>query len=109
MVTYSPVKYDAKFCALIGANPNSKYSKTNIFNILITHAKKTYRNFEFTGEIKDFLQKIHHPGWNGYRKTTIMQMLSTLMTSSGSDLSSKYVVISANKSTVPVTEVEIVL
>lgn len=109
MVTYSPVKYDSKFCTLIGANPNSKYTKTAIFNLLITHSKKSYRYFEFEGQIKEFLQKLHHPGWNGYKKATLMQMLNSLMTSSGTDLSSKYVIISANKSTVPVTEIEIEL
>lgn len=109
MVTYSPVKYDSKFCALIGANPNSKYTKTNIFNLLITHAKKSYRHFEFEGELKQFLQNLHHPGWNGYSKSVIMQMLSTLMLSSANDLTSKYVIISANKSIIPVVEVDIVL
>jgi hypothetical protein len=109
MVTYAPVKYDPKFCSLIGANPNSKYTKISIFNLLIAHSKKSYRYFEFEGELKEYLQKLHHPGWSGYRKTVLMQILNSLMTSSGTDLSSKYVIISANKSTVPVTEVEIVL
>lgn len=106
---YLPVKYDFKFCSLIGANPNSKYTKTAIYNFLITHAKKSYRYFEFSGELKDFLQKIHHPGWNGYKKSVIMQMLNSLMTSSGTDLSSKYVIISANKSNVLITDIEVEL
>ena len=109
MVTYTPVKYDSKFCVLIGANPNYKYTKTSIFNLLVAHSKKSYRDFEFNGELKEYLQKLHHPGWNGYRKTVLMQILNSLMTSSGTDLSSKYVIISANKSTVPVSEVNIVL
>jgi len=109
MIIYNPVKYDQKFCGLIGANPNSKYTKTTICNLLIAHAKKSYRYYEFKGELREYLKNIHNPGWNGYSKSNLMTILSTLMTTSSIDLSSKYVIISCNKSTIPVTHIEIEL
>jgi hypothetical protein len=109
MITYSPVKYNSKFCGLIGANPNSKYTKKAICNLLMAHAKKSYRYYEFQGELRDYLKNIHNPGWNGYSKSNLMAILNTLMTTSGTDLSSKYVIISCNKSTIPVTRIEIEL
>ncbi len=109
MVTYAPVKYNEKFCLLIGANPKCKYTKTSILNLLIAHAKKSYRYYDFQGDLRDYLKNIHNPGWNGYSKSNLMNILNTLMTTSGIDLSSKYVIISCNKSTVPVSQIEIEL
>lgn len=108
MPSYS-VKYDSKFCILIGANPNIKYTKSKILNLLLSQSKKSFTHFEFTGELKEFLQKIHHPGWNGYKRSTIIQMLNSLVSLSDTDLSSKYVIISANRSTVPIIEIEVEL
>jgi hypothetical protein len=108
MINYIPVKYESTFCVLIGANPNYKYTKKSIFNLLIAHSKKSYKHFEFDGNLKEYLKKLHNPGWNGYSKMVLIKILNSLMTSSADDLSSKYVIISPNKSTVLVNEVNIV-
>ena len=106
---YTPLKYDADFCLLIGANPKAKYKKKDIFDLLISHAEKTNKYYLFRGDLKNFLQKIHHSGWHGYTKATLMLILNSLMTLSGVDLSNKYVIISANKSTLPVSVIEVEL
>jgi|LauGreSBDMM110SN_4_FD.fasta_scaffold51486_2 hypothetical protein len=109
MVYYSPSKYNAEFCLLIGANPNINYSKANIYNILIANSKKVYQFFEFNGELKKYLEKIHNPGWSGYKKSTLMNMLNSLIISSIDNYGSKYVIISSNKSNIPVKKMTIIL
>ena len=104
---YQPSSYNIDFCRLIGANPNIKYTKTNICNLLISHAKKAYRYYEFDGQIKIYLNKIHNAGWSGYSKSALMTMLNSLMIASVDTFESKYIVISSNKSNIPVTELTI--
>lgn len=102
-------KFDSKFCELIGANTNIKYSKTNIFNILISHASTKYRNcYEFKGPIKDFLSNILHYGWSGYRKSNLMTILNSLIVTGDGD-NSKYVIISSAKSAVKVNSLHVVM
>jgi len=102
-------KYNTEFCSLIGANPNIKYTKTNIYNLLISHAKLNYKYFEFEGKLKDYLNKINPCGWGGYRKTNLMTMLNSLMISSSENFESKYVIISSNKSDIIIKELDIKL
>jgi hypothetical protein len=105
----SPCKYNAEFCLLIGANPNITYTKSAIYNILITNAKNVYRYLEFNGELKKYLENIHNPGWSGYRKTTLMNILNSLVISSIENYNSKYIIISSNKSSVPVNKISIIM
>ena len=98
----------------INATSNYRFYLTTISNftvyqtnLLISHAKKTYRYYEFDGQIKVYLNKIHNAGWSGYSKSALMTMLNSLMIASTDTFESKYVVISSNKSIIPVTELTI--
>jgi hypothetical protein len=107
---YKPAKYNSEFCLLIGANPNLTYSKKNIFNLLIIHAKKSnFSCFDFEGKLKVFIQKIHPPGWSGYRKKELMTIINSLMILTIDPNDSKYVVITSSKSNIHVKEIDVIL
>lgn len=108
MINYGKLEtYNYKFCSLIGANPDIKYSKKNIFHLLLLNGKETNNNFEFSNELKDFLKEIQLPGWCGYKKKDLKLMLNTLIVSSINSYESKYIVVSLNKSDIPVKNISI--
>lgn len=111
MIYTKKLKYNAEFCSLIGANSNINYTKTIIYNLLISHAKTYHKYFEFNSnpKLKEFLHKIIPINWNGYRKSDLMNILNLLIIPKYETLESKYVIISSDKSNILIKELNIIL
>ena len=108
--TYSTTgnKYDPEFCSLIGANPNIKYTKANIYNLLCSQSLTKNKYCKFEPKLDKYLSNIKSSTWYGYNKSTIYTILNAIMIQVNLT-NNKYVVISSNKSDVIIKEITVIL